>query len=286
MEVALSQTKSTLLVRLRPLMVAAVGYALFVLAVYWPEPRHLSWLWVLVETKWSAPGQTDWTAARIAPLAPQLLYLTCAPLYLFRLKIVDYAVTTIARILVIIAFLNLLITPTFTGTFSTEAAAGISWLVNASLFAWMLLFCSIGNDLREDGSIMALMPLTLPSSLIVAIVTWSVVAGMMAALQASLIANGRPYCIATDQKAGPYVVITSPFNLMGSKMFTDRTGYRDSHRCCFHAALVVDGTQGQREYWNWSVTRMTWQPIQYAPSANLRRACEPETGFLSHLKWF
>ena len=140
MEVALSQTKSTLLVRLRPLMVAAVGYALFVLAVYWPEPRHLSWLWVLVETKWSAPGQTDWTAARIAPLAPQLLYLTCAPLYLFRLKILDYAVTTIARILVIIAFLNLLITPTFTGTFSTEAAAGISWLVNASLFAWMLLF--------------------------------------------------------------------------------------------------------------------------------------------------
>ena len=139
-------------------------------------------------------------------------------------------------------------------------------------------------------------PLWLLATPIIAVMTWSFAAGVSVAVQAHSISDGKPYCIATTDavKAGSggtgdrdYGAIRSLEALRGVRLYTDRTGYKDTSRWYFHGLLVV-GQNEKLEYWNWSPRRLSFERVT-SPRvfvSEVTNACAPVEAFLSRLPWF
>ena len=269
-----NEVTTSVFLRLRPLILLALAYALFLLAVYWPEPRHVSMLWIMLKKR---PG-TDWFAF-LAPIVPPLVYFALAPLYLLQSKIVDHIVAMIVRIFVIIAFADMVISFVFAGSMSSSANAGVTLLIFGTVVLWMLLLCSIGNRLAVRDSIMAAVPPILPASYIAVFAAWSILSGVMTAVQAWWIVDGRPYCIASATRHPSYAAIASPFDLRGSHNYSDLPASPSSEGR-YHALLVVADPDGRYRYWNWSIPWMSWQPNSRIGG---RHVCEPQANFLSRL---
>jgi hypothetical protein len=268
--------------RLRPLALAALGYVLFVLAVYWPEPRYCGFLWLIFSTKGPHGEQFVKAVCTIAPLVPQLFYFLCAPLHLLRSKAIDIAVLTILRLLAIASFLDIVATPLLAGILGTPAAGGVYLLVSASLFAWVVLLCGIGNRIAERGTVMAVLPAGAPAAFIVAVAAWSILSGVMMAAQAAWRAGGEPYCIAVARSPGPYREITSVFDLRGSHTFQEAIA-RGPQIMHFHAVLIVQG-ETERRWFNWSIMMTSWWALPPAPpSSTGQTACKPARNFLLRL---
>lgn len=266
--------------QLRPLGFAAIGYVLFLLAVYWPQPRYMGFIWALFLVHGPRDQQTVWTVTTIAPLVPQLFYFVCAPLHLLRRSLIDLVVLAILRVLAALSLIDMVLTPLLTGALGTDANFGVFFLVSASLFAWDVLLCGIGCRIADRGIVMALLPARVPGFFIGAVIAWSILSGLMAAGQAVWLAAGQPYCIA-----GPDNDVRSVFDLRGSNLFQARAD--DHHETLdHHAVLVVATTDEERHAWNWSMTRMSWSPLRRPPPSRTRPSCRLVENFLSQLAWF
>ena len=115
------------------------------------------------------------------------------------------------------------------------------------------------------------------------IAIWSLGSGAAAASGASLIADGRDYCLA--RQGGPPVRRWA--ELRGIALYTDRTGYKSTSRWYFHAVLLVDDAGGGSSF-NWSPRRLRWERLEYPERLiePVRGSCEPSPAFLRHLDLF
>jgi hypothetical protein len=272
------------LYRLRPLGFAAIGYALFLFAVYWPEPRYIGFFWLLPFSQLPAPMAR--IASTIGPLIPQLFYFACAPLHLLRKPAVDAIVLALLRLLAFTSLIDMVLSPSFAGVLGTDAAVGVFFLISASLFMWDILLCSIGSRIADRGSVMGLLPASVPGVFIAAVAVWSILSGVSAAAQASWLAGGKPYCIAVPTSPWPYKEARSIFDLRASQTFEERRD-RTTQIQNFHAILLVRVSDVEDRLWNWSIARVSWSArSELPPSLHETGVCVPKASFLSRLIGF
>lgn len=105
------------------------------------------------------------------------------------------------------------------------------------------------------------------------IALWSVLTVPMVLVQARLISNGAPYCIAEHAENSP---VEALFELRGFSFYTTKIGYKSTSKWYFHGLMIVDNPDEQRVY-NWSPRRWRFDLIE-RPDALLkpvRNACVP-----------
>ncbi|MGD1876637.1 MAG: hypothetical protein ACFB13_03955 [Kiloniellaceae bacterium] len=152
-----------------------------------------------------------------------------------------------------------------------------------------LLCCQLLLNLNEDPlerrwhrSILAIP--------ILAVSFWSLAAGVAAGAQAVFHANGKPYCIGDTRHPGLwYGELDSLFDLRGIDLVVSRTdGVSGSLHWSYHAILAVPGNPVSTR-WNWSATRMRFDPISQERQRLLANpvsdVCTPKRNFLWTLIW-
>lgn len=111
---------------------------------------------------------------------------------------------------------------------------------------------------------------------------------LLMAVHAKRIAQSRPYCL--------FVSNTGSSGTREVTRLKDVAWVRAPRTCAntscdwhmtFHAVMVVEGP-GPTEFYNWSYSRMGWQPIRPAARRDLyigAHQCRARTGFLSAMPW-
>jgi hypothetical protein len=201
------------------------------------------------------------------------------------------AAKILAGIAIFIAILDLLFAPFLAGP-----GGYVVFLIAASVLTWHLLVFGCATRVCRSGSAITstrLIPIILLfGAPMVALMAWSLFAAVSATLNAHQIASGRPYCVARTEDGVlglgnfGYGPLRSFEGLRGTRLFTTFTGYKDTSQWWFHAVLIVDGKHG-REYWNWSISRMRFEPF-HNPDRFVKRptyACQPAPSFLARTPW-
>jgi hypothetical protein len=193
----------------------------------------------------------------------------------------------------VVSLVDLFVAPAAGAVGGTHAAAEIQLLIAITVCCWNFLIFKWAEQLRRAGP---KSPLKMSLSHWIAIIPivgltlWSLSTGASAAYQASGIADGRPYCIATTTAAIPgqdYGPIRSLEELRGVRLYTWATGYKSTSSWYFHAVLIV-GIEQPLQYWNWSISRSRFEPFVEPAGfhASVKQACQPVGSFLSRLPWF
>ncbi len=104
---------------------------------------------------------------------------------------------------------------------------------------------------------------------------WSLTAMARAVTQIATLTKDAPYCVA--RSGAP---ITSIADLRGLAFYTDETGFKSHNYWTFHGVLLTETHE-----WNWSATRLRFEPIPEPVFPDTRRpACPLEPHFLrAHL---
>ena len=80
---------------------------------------------------------------------------------------------------------------------------------------------------------------------------WSLMTVPMIRIQAHVIADGSPYCIAEHSPDSP---VETLHELRGFSFYTTNTGYKSTSEWFFHGLMIVDQPDGHKIY-NWSPRR-------------------------------
>ena len=151
---------------------------------------------------------------------------------------------------------------------------------------WCFVFLSYGSAVRQPRwrSIRRTVGVVALSAAML-FASWSLLSGVKLAVDAIVLSDGRPYCIADSNGAPDYAPVRSYSDLLGSNFVTIKTGYRNHDTWYFHGVLLVAPDLVTLQYWNWSMSRLTFEHYSNdrGLGGNLRTACEPTTGFLWQL---
>lgn len=103
---------------------------------------------------------------------------------------------------------------------------------------------------------------------------WSLLTIPMLLLQARLITDGSPYCIAEHSENSP---IEALHGLRGFSFYTTKTGYKSTSEWYFHGLMIVDHPDDQRVY-NWSPRHWRFDLVERpdAPIEPVRNVCVPK----------
>ncbi len=181
--------------------------------------------------------QIMYLSAWFAPAVP-LILAGCASL---GMRVIP---AMLARVFVVISVAAGVILTLASGVFSlastTQLLHGVMLTISvASSFAiWS------GQDGEPCPSQKA--KLGIASATIVAL--WSLLTVPMILVQARVITDGYPYCIAEHSENSP---IEALHELRGFSFYTTATGYKSTSEWYFHGLMIVDYPDEQRIY-NWS----------------------------------
>ena len=238
---------------------------------------------ILLSTR-PRPGIADIAASYVYVCLPCLILILA--LYTRR-KSTRMSLALAAKILTGVAFptalLDLLVAPFLAGP-----GGNVVFLIAVSVLSWHLLVFGWATQVRSAGGLRLTPIILLFATPIAALMAWSLFAAVSVATEVHRIAGDRPYCLARTEDGffGPgsfgYGPIRTLEGLRGTRLFTTFTGYKDTSRWYFHAVLIVDGEKG-REYWNWSIRRVRFEPFHH-PERFVERptyVCQPARSFLS-----
>lgn len=168
-------------------------------------------------------------------------------------------------------------------------------MILVSSFCLQVLVVSISRQLAKAADIpLNITPIgSIACASILFTILFSVVSAAAVVVQATEIADGQPYCIAMadeDKKiqagsSGGYGTIRSWEVLRGSRFSTTSTGFKIGSRWYYHAVLIVERESGEREYWNWSIGKLSFHKIRNAllKTASPANGCQMSDRFLSKL---
>jgi hypothetical protein len=124
---------------------------------------------------------------------------------------------------------------------------------------------------------------------------WSIYAGVLVALLAAKISDGKPYCLAVH---GSGKAVQSWAGLRGLSFYTSGYGYKRASSEYFHGVLMVlrgdPGSKYARDdrgmrlidgsaVYNWSPRGLRFERTDYPVMTE--KACTPTPNFLSRLSW-
>lgn len=264
---------------LSPKRLILIGLCLgaYLLLVVIPETRFTSMLLFLVtRNRWIATN-LSWVYI-IAPTILLVLLATWNPR-----PWLGSVITICLFVLLATLVIDTVISTTLMGGLSTGAAAAINGVVALTILAWLVLLTSFADEALGRRSTWRLQATRwVAGAYIAGVALCSAGSGVAAAAQASWLSAGQPYCISSDGARG-YTQIDSIFDLRGTNLFTERTGYKDTSRWFFHGVLAVQ--VGDRSiYWNWSKKWTRFYPLDPAGfSGEVESACQPTPRFVTKL---
>jgi hypothetical protein len=263
--------------------------ALILLGIFVPYPKHISGLWAFSFLWFGAAAAEEqavqWCSTLLI-LIPSALFLL--GLYRFGQRKRLITIRRICVFFLVIAFVDLPLT-FLVGIFGTEASLLIQIGVALSVAAANIFFVCALHQL-EHGKTTIPIGSALGGSPAICLATWSLLQVPVVLAQATYLAGGRPFCIADTGavKHNYYAPVRSVFDLRGTNFYTGVTGYKDSSRWAFHGVLIVRDQLIGDEYWNWSISRMRFEPRPGSTPyvIDWRRACTPEPNALFRLRWY
>jgi len=179
--------------------------------------------------------------------------------------------------------------------FASGPAFNVSILILFSGFFLQILVFSLARQLVKapDNSLRITPQGSIACASVLFVILFSVTSSIAVVIQTLRIADGHPYCIAmadTDKitrRSSPYGygTIRNWEILRGSRFSTTKTGYKSTSKWYYHAVLIVGRQSGEREYWNWSISRLNFHKIQ-RPDLKIAtpiNGCQVRDSFFSKL---
>lgn len=208
--------------------------------------------------QWYFTNGQSFTSAAFLQLLYYAIFLTALPMAAGAKLALQSPRMVVAGFLVAIA--GLAIFPALLmAVFSLPTFALIS-LISGLNFSALCLIAAIYLAKRKKRN-----PLKLRFHISIAILlpAWSVLSVPALYGQAALKADGIPYCVAfpSDADTRLYTPEFDYWALRGISLAAKETqGGSESFQSSFHALLYV---KGAAQYWNWSKTRMRFEPLKY-----------------------